>query len=75
MAVVATPLDSVLVARYQIGVSASGAPILRQKSLAGIKASATDQDAYDVVSALFGLLQYPLIGVRRDNRCDLTDEQ
>lgn len=75
MAVIATQLDSVVIARYQTGVSASGAPILSQKSLAGIKASATDQDAHDVVSTLFGLLQYPLAGVRRDNRFDLTDEQ
>lgn len=75
MPVVSTPLDSILVARYQIGISAGGAPILRQKSLAGMKASAADQDAYDVVSTLFGLLQYPLVEVRRDNRFDLTDEQ
>ena len=74
MAVVSTPLDSVLVARYQTGVSASGSPIIRQKSLTGIKAAATDQDVYDVVSALFGLLQYPLIEVRRDNQLDLVDQ-
>ena len=74
MAVVSTPLDSLLVARYQIGVSASGSPILRQKSLTGIKTAATNQDVYDVVSALFGLLQYPLIEVRRNNQFDLVNQ-
>lgn len=74
MAIVVTPLDSVLVARYQTGISGSGSPILSQKSLAGIKATAEDQDVYDVTAALFSLLQYPLVEVRRDNRFDLIDE-
>lgn len=74
MAVTATPLESILVARYQTGVTVSGSPILRQKSLAGVKTTATDQDVYDVATALFNLLQYPLIDVRRDNRFDLINE-
>lgn len=74
MAVVSTPLDSVFVARYQTGVSTGGAPVIRQKTFTGIKTTASDQDVYDVASALFGLLQYPLIEVRRDNRFDLVNE-
>lgn len=74
MSVVSTALDSILIARYQIGLSGSGSPVLRQKSLAGIKADAADQDVFDVAAALFSLLQYPLIEVRRDNRYDLVDQ-
>ncbi|NLI93397.1 MAG: DUF1659 domain-containing protein [Peptococcaceae bacterium] len=74
MAVMSTALDSILVIRYQTGVSASGSPLLRQKSLAGVKANAADQDVYDVAAALFSLLQYPLIEVRRDNRFDLVSQ-
>lgn len=74
MALVSTPLESVLVARYQIDVTSGGSPILRQKSFAGIKSAAADQDIYDVAVALFDLLQYPLVDVRRDNRFDLIDE-
>jgi hypothetical protein len=75
MALVSTALDSALVVRYQTGVSASGSPILRQKTLAGIKAGAADQDLYDVAAALFSLLQYPLIEVRRENYFDLVNQE
>jgi hypothetical protein len=60
--------------RYQTGISTSGSPILRQKSLAGVKGSAADQDVYDVAAALFNLIQYPLAEVRRDNRFDLVNQ-
>jgi hypothetical protein len=73
MPVVTTPLDSAMVIRYQTGVSANGAPILRQKSLP-IKASAADQDVFDVAAALFSLLQYPLAEVRR-TKCDALINQ
>jgi len=74
MAVVSTPVDSVLVAQYQIGSSQTGLPVIRQKSFPGIKADAADQDIYDVAAALFDLLQYPLVAVRRENRYDLVNE-
>lgn len=74
MPVVTTHDDSLLVVRYQTGVSEGGSPIVRQKSLSGIKETAADQDVYDVATALFGLLQHPLVQVRRDNRLLLTNE-
>lgn len=74
MAVVSAPLNSILVARYQTGVSPSGSPILRQKSLAGVKTTALDQDIYDVAAGLFSLLQYPLIEVHRENRFELVNQ-
>lgn len=74
MAVISNPLDSILVARYQTGVSTSGSPILRQKSLAGVKTTALDQDIYDVAAGLFSLLKYPLIEVHRENRFELVNQ-
>lgn len=74
MAVVATPIESVLVAQYQIGESGSGAPVTRQKSFASIKSAAADQDVYDAAEALFALIQYPLVGVRRDDRSELVNQ-
>jgi len=71
MAVSAVAKGSVLVVTYQTGLNASGAPILRQRSLANVKAEAADQDVFDVAQALYGLQQYPLITVRRDNRFEL----
>jgi hypothetical protein len=74
MAVTSDALGSILAVRYQTGVSTSGSPILRQKSLTGIKTTAADQDVYDVADALFNLLQYPMVEVRRDNRYELVNE-
>jgi hypothetical protein len=47
---------------------------IRQKSLSGVKATATSEDVYDVAEALFGMVEYPLIQVRRDNRLLLSKE-
>ncbi len=74
MAVVTTPLDSTLIARYQTGTSASGSPVIRQKSFTGIKSTASDQDVYDIAEAFFGLLAYPLVEVRRSNQDSLVDQ-
>jgi len=72
MAVIASAKDSVMVVTYQTGLTPEGSPILRQRSIPNVKSDALDQDVYDVANALYGLQDYPLIGVRRDNRVDLA---
>lgn len=74
MALVVTDLDSVLTIRYQAGTTAGGGPIIRQKSLNGIKPASTNQDIYDVGAALAGLVDYTLIDLRRNNVLELTNE-
>lgn len=73
MAVRANVKGSVVAITCQEGLNESGAPILRQRSIANIKADALDQDVFDVVQALYGLQEYPLITVRRDNRFELSE--
>ena len=73
MAVIASPKDTVVVVTFQTGLTTQGSPKISQRSLANVKASASDQDVYDVAVALYGLQVYPLIGVRRDNRIDLAE--
>lgn len=73
MAITATSLDSVMIARYQTGVTASGSPVVRQKSFA-VKATATHQDIADVAAALFSLSQHPLLERRRNDCFALEDE-
>lgn len=73
MSVTASTKDSVMVVTFQIGLTAQGAPKLSQRSFSNIKSTCSDQDIYDVAVALYGLQDYPLIGVRRDNRVDLTE--
>jgi len=74
MAVVANNKGTVMVVTFQIGLTTQGSPKLSQRSFPNIKSSSTDQDVYDVAVALYGLQDYPLIGVRRDNRVDLTEQ-
>ncbi len=74
MAVVAHPLSSTVVIRYQVGETPSGAPIIRQKSLNNIKADATDQDIYDVAAAFFGLSERVVIQTILRKNYDLIDE-
>lgn len=73
MAVIASPKDTVMVVTYQTGLTAQGSPILSQRSFANIQSAAADQDIYDVANALYGLQNYPLTSVRRDNRVDLAE--
>ena len=73
MPVTANTKDSIVVVTVQVGLTAQGSAKLSQRTLANVKSSAVDQDVYDVAVALYGLQDYPLIGVRRDNRIDLTE--
>ena len=72
MPVISTAKDSVLVVTYQVGLNTSGTPILRQRSFPNVLVSALDQDVFDIANALYGLQQYPLTAVRRDNRFELA---
>ncbi|AFM00044.1 Protein of unknown function (DUF1659) [Desulfitobacterium dehalogenans ATCC 51507] len=74
MGVVAYPLSSTVVIRYQVGETPSGTPIIRQKSLNNVKANATDQDIYDVAAALFGLSERLVIQTILRKNFDLIDE-
>jgi len=73
MPVIATAKDTVMVVTYQTGLTPEGSPKLAQRSFPNVKSAALDQDLYDVANAFYGLQDYPLIGVRRDNRIDLAE--
>ncbi|MCO5387630.1 MAG: DUF1659 domain-containing protein [Desulfosporosinus sp.] len=63
-----------MVVRYQIGMTADGSPVFRQKSFSGLKMDVSDEDLYEAATTLFDLLEYPLVSVTRNNRFDLTEE-
>jgi Protein of unknown function (DUF1659). len=73
MAVTAVPLTSTLVVTCQTGETPAGAPVTRKKSLSGLRADATVQDAYDAASALFSLVQDPVVEVILSNNSELVD--
>ena len=74
MAVNSLPLNSTLIVKYQAGSTPSGSPILKQKSLNDLKANSTEQDLYDVASALFSLAQHSVITVQLRKNFELQDE-
>ncbi len=73
MPVISSNKDTLIVVTFQTGLTTQGSPKLSQRSFPNIKSSASDQDVYDVAVALYELQDFPLIGVRRDNRIDLTE--
>lgn len=74
MAVTSSAKGTVLVVTFQTGLSATGSPVLRQRSFQNVKADAVDQDVYDIAQAIYGLQQFPVITVRRDNRFELSNQ-
>jgi hypothetical protein len=73
MAVISTPLSSQVVVKYQAGATATGTPIIKQKTLNYVKASATDEDVYQVATALLSLTKHPVIQTILRKNFDLTD--
>ena len=71
MAVISSQTDSVMVLEVQTGLTPAGGPILSSRSI-NVKAVATDQDIFDVGTALQALSNYPLISVKRENHFDLA---
>jgi len=65
MAVNKVPGNSVLKLALHVGDSGNGSPVLRNRSLNGVKSTAADQDLFDVATALAGLQQFPLNGITR----------
>jgi len=71
MAVISSQTDSIMVLEVQTGLNTAGAPILSSRSI-NVKAATTDQDIFDVGTAMQALSDYPLISVKRENHFDLA---
>ncbi|ODA40250.1 DUF1659 domain-containing protein [Desulfosporosinus sp. BG] len=74
MAIISSGVETELIVRYQVGMTAEGSPVFRQKSFSGLKMDVSNEDLYEAATTLFALLEYPLISVSRNNRYDLTQE-
>ena len=72
MAVISSQTDSVMVLEIQTGSTPAGGPILSSRSI-DVKAEATDQDIFDVATAMQALSDYPLISVVREDHFDLAE--
>lgn len=72
MPVMKNVLDSKVKMTYDYGVDENGKAVTKSKTLANIKAAATDQDIFDVVTGLAGLQEVPLTTVIREDDATLS---
>lgn len=73
MAVVKLPQKSTIAIKLQKGVTTSGSAAYVTRNYPG-KASATDQDLFDVGLALMDLQSYPVTGIERVDNATLLNE-
>ncbi|ABO50767.1 protein of unknown function DUF1659 [Desulforamulus reducens MI-1] len=74
MAVVKQPYSCSIKLRYQKGVNASGDPIFVNTTYSKAKVTATDQDLYDVATAINSLQNNVLLGVYRADDSELINQ-
>ena len=74
MAVVKTPQDSRIGIKVVNGVNASGANIFKTMSFSNVKATAPDQDVYDVGDSIAGLQSKSLVEIIRTDQANLAGE-
>lgn len=74
MALVSTPRNSSVVIAQEVGKTTAGGPILRTKTLKNIKNTASEEAINEVVRALFGLSQYPIVDIALSRNFGLTEE-
>lgn len=75
MPVVATPYSAALVLVYQTGLTDTGAPITRQRTLNNIVYNASEQAVYDAAHAIFSLSEYNLIDIYFRKTEELINEE
>jgi len=73
MAVVKVPQNSTIAIKLQKGVTTSGSPAYVTRNYA-CKATAADQDLFDVALALMGLQAYPVSDIARVDNAYLVNQ-
>lgn len=73
MAITSTALGSKLQVVVQTGTDGLGKPILKTRSYNRVKASATDENAYQFAATIAGLQKHPLHEVNRVNEVNLEE--
>ncbi len=73
MPVNAIAQDSKLRLKLDDGVNENGNQVLKSKTLSGVKATAVDEDIYNVAVSLSSLQTKPLVSVKRIDEVDLEE--
>ncbi|MDO7788203.1 DUF1659 domain-containing protein [Desulforamulus aquiferis] len=74
MAVVKEPYACSIKLRYQTGVNAQGNPIFVNRTYNNAKIAATDQNLYDVATAINSLQSTSLVGIYRTDDSELLNQ-
>lgn len=74
MAIVKVPQSSKLLLKVQTGVSATGNPVLRQRTFANVKSDAADSDVFAVGQSLANLQKYALVDIIRQDAGNLINQ-
>ena len=74
MALVLNHLDSRLQIQLHLGVNDEGRDITRTKTFNRIKSDVSDEDLYEVATALVSLQEHPVIAVRRSSNVEYEEE-
>ncbi|HHY26120.1 MAG TPA: DUF1659 domain-containing protein [Desulfitobacterium dehalogenans] len=75
MPVLALPLTSTLTVKCETGTTPSGSPLIRKKSITGLKSTATDGDLHEIATALFSLVADQVVDITVSRNSQLLEEE
>ncbi len=75
MAVLAIPLTSTLTVKCETGITPSGSPVIRKKSIPGLKSTVTDEDLHEIATALFSLVADQIVDITVSRNSQLLEEE
>lgn len=73
MAVTKMAQNGALSIKYQTGTNASGSATYSTRNYSGVKSAATDQDLFDVATAIAGVTKYTLVDIIRQDKNALVN--
>jgi len=74
MAIIANQSDSKLTLVLDAGLDENNKEIVKNKTFANVKTSATNENVYEVATALAGIQKYTLKNVKKYEEYDLVEE-
>ncbi len=74
MAIIANQSDSKLKLVLDAGLDENNKEIIKNKTFANIKRTATNENVYEVATALAGLQSYTLKSIKKYEEYDLVEE-
>lgn len=71
MAITLVPQAGTISIKLQTGTNASGNPVYSTRNYGNVKVAATDQQLFDVASAIAGVVKYTLVDIVKTTKNNL----